>query len=267
MIVQKINLADTQTENGFMPYMETYLINHDGEKRPAVVICPGGGYTSCSEREEERIALNYNAAGFHAFVVEYCVAPHVFPMALKNVAKAISIVRTNADEWGVDVEKIIVCGFSAGGHLAASISTLWNDNNIFTKGEIESELHKPNASILCYPVITSGDYTHKGSIENLLGIQNENEDVRKKVSLEKRVNVGTPTAFIWHTFQDKEVPVENSMLYASALRKHNIPFELHVFDKGGHGLSLVTDETIWSKNRFQRAYPWHKLSVDWINSL
>lgn len=265
MIYKKINLLDNPTEYDFMPYMETYIL--DGEKRPMIVICPGGAYSFTSEREAERIAVNYNAAGFHAAVIWYCVSPHKFPMALKNVAKAITIIRENEQEWNIDSNKVMVCGFSAGGHLASSISTMWNDKEIFSEEDIASKIHRPNATILCYPVITSGEYAHKWSISSLLKDEDETNPLWKKVSIENCVDGETPPAFVWHTYEDEAVPVENSLLYVGALRKNGIPFELHIFDKGPHGLSLVSDDVIWSKGRFEREYPWLKLSVDWVNNL
>ena len=263
-----INLLDDKTEFGFMPTMDTYILDgaDDRKKRPAVVICPGGAYAFVSGREAERIALSYNAAGYHAFVVNYAVAPHKHPLPIMNAAKAIEIVREHAGEWFVDSDKIAVCGFSAGGHLAASISTLWNDPEIFSDDEEKNKLHRPNATILAYPVISSGEHAHAGSFDNLTGTK-DIIPLREKLSLEKRVTEQNPPAFLWHTYEDNAVPVENSLLFASALRKHNIPLELHIFQKGEHGASLASDETIWSIPAFSRKYPWMQLSEDWLNEL
>jgi len=258
-----LNLLEKETEHGFMPTMVTYLLDGE-EKRPAVVICPGGGYSHTSQRESERIAVSYNAAGYHAFVVYYRVSPHRHPAPINDVANAIRIVRQKAEEWFVEENHIAVCGFSAGGHLAASISTLWNDCEIFGDNAEKNKLHRPDASILCYPVITSAEFSHGGSFKNLTG-KDADDYLYKKLSLENAVNEDTPVAFLWHTFEDTAVPVENSLLYASSLRKHNIAFELHIFPKGGHGLSLVSDEKNWSVQKFARAYPWHKFSVEWLN--
>lgn len=259
-----INLLDKPTEHGFMPIMTAYLLNSDDEKRPAVVVFPGGAYAYTSPREAERIALSYNAAGYNAFVVDYCTAPHIHPLPILNAAKAIEIVRENAQEWNVISDKIAVCGFSAGGHLAASISTLWNDAEIFGNDEKKNALHRPDLSILCYPVITSGEYAHKGSFKNLTGSEEETP-LWNRLSLENRVDKYTPPAFLWHTYSDNAVPVENSMLYSMALRKNNIPFELHVYENGCHGLSLVSNETIWSVPAFDREYTWMRQSVEWLN--
>ena len=262
-----LDLLDNKTEFDFMPTLTAHLIEgnpQEREERPAVVVIPGGGYTIVSYREAERIALAYNAAGFHSFILDYCVAPHVHPLPILNVAKALEIIRENASEWGVAADKIAVCGFSAGGHLAASISTMWNDAKIFSDDEEKNRLHRPNASVLCYPVITCGEYAHKGSFVNLSGSETENE-LWRDLSLENRVDKNTPPAFLWHTYDDTVVPVENSLFYAQSLRKHNIPFEMHIYPDGPHGMSLVSDETYWAVSKFNREYPWMKQSIEWLN--
>lgn len=262
-----INLTEHATEDGFVPSFDAYILDKtDDGPRPVVVICPGGAYYGvCANWEGERIAMSYISAGFHALVLNYTTESHGrFPRQIKELASTISYCRNMANDWQISSDKIAVCGFSAGGHLAASISTLWNCDEIFTKEEIETENHKPNASILCYPVISSGDFGHKDSFINLLGSSDESSDTWKLVSLENQVTASTPPAFLWHTFADSAVPVENSMLYASALRKKGIPFELHIYPKGEHGLSLASHGIARSKSIFMRDYDWHKLSVDWL---
>lgn len=260
-----INLRKSPLPNDYMPTVTTYLIDKlpQDQLRPAIVIFPGGGYAHCSLREGERIALGYNAAGFQAFVVNYALAPNRHPEPIYDAAAAIKLVRENAPAWNIDPEKIAVIGFSAGGHLAASISTLWNNPKIFTEEEIKKALHKPNASILSYPVITSGEFAHKGSFINLLG-EDASKEMLELMSLEKQVNENTPPAFLWHTYEDLCVPVENSLLYAKALSKYRIPCEMHILPKGGHGLSRISDETIWCVDLFRRKYDWLSLSVEWL---
>lgn len=263
MQILQFDLRKEKTEYGFMPHLDVFLLDPCGDvARPMVIICPGGGYRFCSEREADRIALQYNAAGYHAAVVYYSVAPHKAPNPIYEVAESFRIARSHADEWKLNPDKIAVCGFSAGGHLAASISSMWNCPELFSEEEIESRLHRPDASILCYPVIAP--WGHKGSFDNLVG---EEEALREFYSVEKHVDEKTPPAFLFHTYEDKTVSVENSFTYASALRKYGVPFEFHVYPKGGHGLSLVSDEAIWSKNRFARDYGWMKLSIDFLNEL
>ena len=254
-----------------MPTLTAYLVDGNPdvtEIRPAVVVIPGGGYGYVSYREAERIALFYNAAGFHSFILDYCTAPHKHPLPIMNAAKSIEIIRENAADWKVDPEKIAVCGFSAGGHLAASISTMWNDEEIFGSDREKNLLHKPNATVLSYPVITSGEYAHRGSFEKLSGSLEENE-LWEKLSLENRVDEDTPPAFLWHTFEDKSVPVENSMFYANALRKNNIPFELHIYPDSPHGVALGNEITASQNKNWIRPNiaEWVRMAACWADKL
>ncbi|MBP3336965.1 MAG: alpha/beta hydrolase [Clostridia bacterium] len=268
MYHEKIRLRKEDLPDGYISTITTYMLDvREGDcTRPGIVVFPGGGYSHCSEREAERIALGYNAAGFNAFVVNYALAPNRHPEQIKDAASAVKFVRENAEKYNVNPEQIAVVGFSAGGHLAASISTLWNDTEIFTGEEIKNELHKPNASILAYPVITSGEFAHRGSFNNLLG-EDASEDMLLKMSLETRVGSHTPPTFLWHTYEDMGVPVENSLLYAMSLSKYRVPCEMHIYPQGPHGLSLVSHETLWSVSRFRRKYDWLAQSVEWLIDL
>lgn len=262
------NLTNEPDENGFRPFMSACILSGDeGEAlRPAIVICPGGGYYCvCEYWEGERLGMAYAAAGFNAIVVNYTThGGGVYPRQIKEVARAIQITREHAEEWHIDPNKIAVCGSSAGGHLAASISTLWNNEKVFTKEEIASRVMRPDATVLSYPVITSGEKRHHDSFKWLTGIDNADDPLWKFLSLENQVNDDTPPAFLWHCFDDPEVPVENSIYYAEALRDHDIPFELHIYPKGGHGIQLTTQRILRSRSMFPRDYGWHKMSVDWL---
>ena len=265
---ETIDLLKQPTQYGFMPTLKTYILDNveSDRLRPAVIVFPGGAYRGCSYREGERIALGYNNAGFHSFVLNYRTAPHRYPASLIDAANAVRYVRSHSDEWKTDPDKIVIVGFSAGGHLAASLSTLWNNEKAFTNEEILSQRHKPNACILGYPVITSGEKAHAGSFENLLGEQ-ATEEMLEFLSLENRVTEKTVPTFLWHTYEDMAVPVENSLLYAAALAKYRIPCELHIYPTGPHGLSRATDETVWSIPKFRRKYDWLEQSCDWIIDL
>lgn len=268
MINETINLRSAPTSNGYMPTLKSYIIEklETDRKRPAIIIFPGGGYDHLALRESERIALNYNAAGFQAFVLNYCVAPHMHPEPMHDAADAIKLVRENADKWNINPDWITIIGFSAGGHLAASISVHWDNPEIFSEEEINSGLHKPNATILSYPVITSGEFAHNGSFITLLG-KDVNQSLLDMMSLEKHVKETTPPTFLWHTYEDGSVPVENTLLYAMSLSKYKIPCEVHIYPHGHHGLSLVSDETIWSVSHFRRKYDWLNQSVEWLIDL
>lgn len=255
-----------------MPTCTTYILDSYPEyqgirKRPLIVVCPGGGYGHHSPREGEAIAIKMNNLGFHAVVVRYSLAPNEYPCALYELASVVKMVRDKADEWSIDPDKIIVAGFSAGGHLAASLGTMWNDGFISEALGIKAEEIKPNGMLLSYPVITSGEFAHRGSFEKLLGSQHE--ELVDKLSLENCVNADTPKAFIWHTFEDATVPVENSMLLAKALREKGIPFELHIFPCGSHGLGLATQETNTKEgNKFQpECAVWPDMFAAWVANL
>ncbi len=257
----------SEGKDGFIPTLDTYILDGIKKKRGAVLICPGGGYEFTSEREAEPIAMQFNAAGFHAFVLYYSVSPQKHPQPLLDLSRAMCIIRENAKAWNVDCEKIAVCGFSAGGHLAASLGVHWEKPYLQKAAGIKKGMNKPNALILCYPVITSGEFAHRGSIENLLGKQ-ANKKLLYEMSLEHQINKKTPPAFIWHTFNDGAVPVENSLFFANEMRKKGIPFELHIYQEGSHGLSLATSET---DDGNMGVYPhiatWVKLCIEWMEKL
>lgn len=235
---------------GAMPTVTTYIMDQYPEyqnpkNRPLVIVCPGGGYAHHSPREGEAIAVRLNSLGFNVLVLRYSLMPNEFPCALYELAWTVDYARKNAADWDSDLDKIIVAGFSAGGHVAASLGTMWKDELVKDFANkvlgVTCEDIKPNGMLLGYPVITSGEFAHRGSFEKLLGSQYD--ELLDKVSLENAVNADTPKTFMWHTCEDASVPLENSMFFASALRKNGIPFEYHVFPKGSHGLGLATKET------------------------
>ena len=214
----------------------------DSERRyPAVLICPGGGYEFTSDREAEPVALAFLNRGYTTAVLRYSVVPIRYPAQLIEVAAAMMLLRRRKD-WYIDTEKIAVCGFSAGGHLAASLGVFWNDPVITDELRPGEHENRPDAMILSYPVISAGPNAHRGSFNNLLG-KNPDPALLPKLSLENAVSQETVPAFIWHTADDKTVPVENAFLMAAALKKASVPFELHIYQNGVHGLSLCDSST------------------------
>lgn len=251
--------------------LKTYFIEasdelYQSQKRPVILIMPGGAYRLTSDREAEPIALSLNAMGYHAAVLRY-TTPAKFPIALRQVAKAFALLKDNAQQWNIDPEHILTMGFSAGGHLCASFSSYWN-HPIVTDYLQRTDLC-PFAQILCYPVIVSNTYEHVESIQNLLQDSFDSSTMKDMVSLEKQIHGQVPRTFLWHTYTDETVLVENSLCYAIALRKHKILCELHIYDKGEHGLSTA-------KKLSQRAdgtklqkecSTWMLLLENWLASL
>lgn len=255
------------TNAPYAPYLKVFVPNLEGDvqkynvgTRPTVLILPGGGYHFTSEREAEPIAMRFLARGCNVCVLHYTVFDTPFPVALLEALTAIRYIRENVTAWQGDPNKIYVCGFSAGGHLAASVGVFW-DKEISKAYFGDTEQVRPNGLILTYPVITSDpEFTHGYSIERLMAGR-EDQALRDMLSLEKQVTESTPPSFIWSTFEDELVPCENSLRFAMALRETGIPFELHIFEKGPHGGATGDKVTCVNKHRFSA---WIDLACDWV---
>ncbi len=235
--------------------------------RPAVIVCVGSAFSERSDREGEPVVMRFLSMGCSAFLLDYSVAPDRFPTALKELACSVAFVREHSSEWHIDPEKILVCGFSAGGHVCCSLGCWWNDEKFCSLTGLEPDMIKPDGMILCYPVITGGKFAHERSMQNLLG-----DDIDKYteiVSLERHISKDTPRAFIWHTYTDGSVPVENSLMLADALRKAGVNFELHIFPEGEHGSSLANEETSGSRTELviPAVQKWIDLVSAWIKDL
>ena len=245
MIYQRFNIWEgsgckQQTDANLSVYIPDNSPEIDMNRRyKAVLICPGGGYQGVSDREAEPVALAFLAKGIAAFVLRYSVAPARYPTALLEVSRAMWLIRQRADEWNINADDIAICGFSAGGHLAASLGTLWNEAFIPEELGMPEGMNKPNKLILCYPVILCEEgRAHRDSFYNLLGRCLPEEEY-EKFSLDRRVGPHTPPTFLWHTFDDAGVPVDSSLEFALALRKNRVPFEMHIYPSGAHGSSLA----------------------------
>ncbi|HBG75409.1 alpha/beta hydrolase [Eubacteriales bacterium mix99] len=257
--------------NAGQPTLTTYLLDDIAQsnfrpKRASVLICPGGAYRFVSDREAEPVAMRFLAAGFDAFILRYRVAPSArYPEPLLDLFRAMWLIRENAAKWNLDPDRIAVCGFSAGGHLAASLGVFWESPELRAAIGMPEGINQPDALILGYPVITSGAHAHKGSFVNLLG-ENAPEEIWNKMSLEFQVNKSTPPSFLWHTFSDQAVPVENSLCFVRALNQQGIPFELHVFPEGPHGLSLCDKETAVGNPSLinDHTAKWMPLCLEWL---
>ena len=251
----------------------TYLQNYSeslpiSEKRPLILICPGGGYEWVSGREGEPVAMRYLAMGYHAAVLDYSVYPQAEnPTALYQLAGAVKHLKEHAEEYHLDPERIILQGFSAGAHLAASLGVFWNRDFLKEAFDADSFLWKPAGMILSYPVISSGEYAHHGSFRNLLGLRYD--DMKEEVSLEKQVTSETIPTFLWHTAEDATVPVENSLLFFTALKKAGVPAEMHIYPHGRHGLSLANEESNNAEGNMiqEECQSWISLAEMWLKSL
>ena len=239
---------DTTTGAQLTPY----LID---APRGAIIVCPGGGYRWLAPHEGEPVARWLNGLGIAAFVLEYRVAPHRHPVPLGDGQRAVQLVRHRAAEWGLDPAQIGMLGFSAGGHLTASVGTFPDAADPASADPVAHQSSRPNFLIPCYAVISFGDQRHLGSTDNLLG-PDATAEQRAAISLELRVDATTPPTFLWHTADDQSVPVEHSLLFASALARHGVPFALHIYPHGRHGLGLAEDDPIVGT--------WRTLCAAWL---
>ncbi|HUD45586.1 MAG TPA: alpha/beta hydrolase [Candidatus Baltobacteraceae bacterium] len=216
----------------------------------AMVICPGGGYSSLASHEGKDYALWLNQQGIAGFVLKYRLGSHGYrhPRMLEDAARAVRLVRFHAADWTVDARRVGIMGSSAGGHLASTLLTHYDAGQPGAADPIDRLSSRPDIGILCYPVITMGQpFTHKGSLENLLGKDPDTALVRE-LSNELHVTSDTPQCFIFHTSDDPVVPVENSLMFAAALRQAGVPFALHIYPHGRHGIGLgskVDDPSHW----------------------
>ncbi len=275
MIFERIHLKDLYPildRNGADPILEVmaqeiYRVNSNGKKRPSVIICPGGGYGATWPGEGQPVAFDYLSVGCNCFILHYSVKPHVFPQAILEMACVVDYIFANAEKLCADIEKTAIMGFSAGGHAAASYCTLRNDPEVL---KYIPEPKPVQAAILCYPVITAEKPTHMGSFINLTGkAELSNEDV-EHFSLEKHVDPQiTPKTFIWAASDDGAVNPLNSLKYAAALGEKKIPYEMHIFPSGGHGITTCKLGTVGTSDSdvMKHNSIWCNLSVRWLKTI
>lgn len=291
MIIKKRYVEENESE----AYFTAYLLEDSkellpGKKRPVVVIAPGGGYLFTSDREAEPIAMKFLSLGYHAVVLRYTTGDAegektgVGKLALRELAYTVRYLRQKADLWYIHKDKIAVCGFSAGAHLAAGLGVHWHEKELADSvhGEQAEEI-KPNAlllgyGLLDYQVMTDKAMTEAGNEElidtfafmkianrALTGVSELTEDVIREYSPSCWVSEKTPPAFLWHTAKDNLVFSENSLAFASALAKHKVPYELHVFQDGGHGLALANEVTANSEEQINPDCGiWFELAAKWL---
>ena len=297
--VYPIQVEGSQSYARLTVYIQEHYEEVGIDDRPMVLICPGGAYAYTSPREGEAYAMQFLSFGYHAAVLNYSCAPSVYPAALTELALSVALIRSRAREWHVAPRQVIVMGSSAGGHLAASLGVFWQEAflgeaverqfpgcaAVWEEGGVASrpypgnpapdqsglqgfsqEMLRPDGMILCYPVITSGEFAHRGSFENLLG--EREAELTEAMSLENRVSDKTPPTFLWHTFEDNAVPVENSLLFVGALRRAGVSTEFHLYPRGGHGLALANRLTASRDGGAmqEECTSWISLAHTWVES-
>lgn len=297
MLTQKIQVWPDRED----VILTTYILDNSPEfntdrRRPAVLILPGGGYVGLSDRESEPIAMRFAAHGYHTFVLRYATFmtslrqdpdhppvrntyPSIFPQPLYDAAAAMRLIRQHADQWLVQPDQIAVCGFSAGGHLAASIGAMWHEPLLTDRLGLPAEDFRPNAMILAYPMV---DYVLTTRIHAMIPDNPQAEFIRlceiaafghadstdaEKARLDPTTHVSsrTPPAFIWLTDEDELVPMENSLKLAAALKAAKVPLELHVFARGPHGLALADEVTADQPEKISASVQvWVDLVLTWL---
>jgi acetyl esterase/lipase len=270
-------------EDSDQVYLEIYVLKDSPEfqtgiRRPAVILCPGGGYMMTSDREAEPVALRFLARGYHVFVLRYSVQTR-FPEPMLDLARAILMVRARAAAWLVDPDQITLCGFSAGGHLAASLGVLWDKPMLTEPLGASADQIRPNALILGYPVIDlelvanhrmtrEPEGTDVGIKDHILSLvlgPDPAPSLREQYCLDLQVSAATPPTFIWHTAEDELVFAQNALRFAMALAEHRVPYELHVFERGRHGLSLADETTDVDQQMINReSQVWIDLALSWL---
>jgi acetyl esterase/lipase len=241
-----------------VPTITPYLPAPDNASGAAIVVFPGGGYGGLAPHEGDGYARWLSNHGIAAFVLKYRLGSHGYrhPVMLFDAARSVRLVRAKAAEWKVDPKRVGIMGSSAGGHLASTLLTHFDSGDSSAADPVDRQSCRPDLGILCYAVITMGPNTHGGSRQNLLGDRPKPE-LMDFLSNEKQVTDDTPRCFIWHTWEDNAVKVENSLEFAAALRRHGVPFDLHIYQKGAHGLGLGGKDEA-------KMHPWSRDCLFWL---
>ena len=297
MICEKISLYPEREDATLTTYiLEDSKEMLQGKRRPAVIICPGGAYLSCSDREGEPVAMMFANLGYHAFVLRYstyCEGSStwpdlskllpvkeqcLYPAAMREIGQSMLILREHEKEWHIDMEKVAICGFSAGGHNAAMYATHWDSDLLSGYFGEEKEKFRPAAAIMGYPLseycymnerVRNGDAAGKAFFRSAnisyLGVAKPSHALLHEVSPARYVSRNTPPMFIWSTANDDLVPVQHSLIMARALSDAGIPFELHIFEDGPHGLSVSTQASAKEKSQISTDIAkWTELAGCWL---
>jgi acetyl esterase/lipase len=247
------------TSTNDIPTLTPYLPAATNATGAAMIICPGGGYAGLADHEGNDYALWLNQHGVTCFVLRYRLGSHGYrhPAMINDASRAMRWVRAHAADYKIDTHRVGIMGSSAGGHLASTLLTHFDAGDTNATDEIERQSSRPDLGILCYAVISMGDFAHQGSKRNLLG-DHPSPELVKSLSNQLQVTTNTPPCFLWATFEDKTVPMENTLMFAEALRKNHVPFDLHIYEKGRHGIGLQ------DKPPFTHLHPWANDCIFWL---
>ncbi|HEY1719298.1 MAG TPA: alpha/beta hydrolase [Verrucomicrobiae bacterium] len=250
------------TSSNDIPTLTPYLADPTNATGAAMIICPGGGYSHLAPHEGNDYALWLNQHGVTCFVLKYRLGSsgYHYPVEFQDGERAMRWVRAHADEYKIDSNRIGIMGSSAGGHMASMLVTHFDSGDTNSTDVIERQSSRPDIGILCYPVITMGEFTHQGSKSSLLG-KDPSPELVQKTSSELQVTTNTPPCFVWGTYEDKTVPIENELMFAAALRKNHVPFDLHIYQKGGHGMGLGNH-----KDPTAPLHPWTADCLFWLKA-
>lgn len=267
MIHEKITF-DNETDD---VYMDTYIADKVGDfKRKAIIVLPGGGYCHiCADREGEPIAMAFMPYGYNAFVLHYSVSlKKKFPAQLIELSAAVKHIKDNAEKYNIDDKEIFVVGFSAGGHLAASLATMWHKKEIYNKIDMPFGYNKPKGVMLIYPLVTAFD---SGSpfvcFERMMCGEKPSEEFLIQCSIENNVDKQTVPAFIMHTANDETVNVRSSLILANAYTNNNIPYEMHIYPDAPHGIALGNKITECGNKKHNNPHiaDWVRLAAEWAD--
>ena len=237
-----IPLWPVPVDGEFQPHLIPFITRRDGPPAPAIIICPGGGYVCKVDHEKGNVAECFNKLGFNCFVLEYRLpAQTPYPAPQLDALRAVKLLRARAGEFNIDPNAITLMGFSAGGHLAATVSHLWETLDASAGDAADAFSARPDATVPAYAVTSGITDAHPESMRNLFGHEPNRAEL-ESVSAELHMNARTPPSFIWHTADDAIVPVSHSVNYAAALSRAGVPFALHVFPFGAHGKTIATDD-------------------------
>lgn len=246
------------------PSLTPFLPPTEKATGAAIVICPGGGYGGLAPHEGQGYAEFLSQQGLTCFVLKYRLGSKGYrhPAMLDDAARAVRLVRAEAIKWKIDPHRVAIMGSSAGGHLASTLLTHFDAGKADEVDPVERQSSRPDLGILCYAVISMGEHTHAGSKKNLLG-DNPDAKLVELLSNEKQVTKDTPPCFLWHTWEDKGVKIENSLQFVEALQRANVPFDFHVYQKGGHGIGLSQGKNGVAPDD---VHPWGKDLLFWLKA-